>query len=99
MVTSVASLLSVWLAEAAEANPAEGSFGVDLAIWKWVIIIGAGAVAVTWLVRRISEVVVARKTRSIIEQVVGRDAALEKERGWDDLDDLDEPGGPSEPKS
>ena len=94
MAMSSPSLLSIWLAE---KSPAEGSFGVDLAIWKWVVIIGAGAVVVTWLVRRISEVVVARKTRSIIEQVVGRDAGGEKERGWDDLDDLDKPGGTPDP--
>jgi hypothetical protein len=94
------SLLSIWLADGAGKAPAEGSFSLDLAVWRWVVIIGVGAVVVIWLVRRVSEVVVARKTRNIIEQVVGRDAgeAGGADRGWDDVADLDQPGETPDPK-
>jgi hypothetical protein len=88
------------LAKAAEAAPTDGSFTIDLAIWKWVVIIGLGAVAAIWIVRRLSEVIVARKTRRIIEQVVGSQAggAGEEQPGWGDLDDLDDPGGSPDPE-
>jgi hypothetical protein len=86
--------LFVWLSDAGPVPPVEGSFGVDLAIWKWVVIIGAGAVVAIWLVRRIAEIVVTRKTSRIIEQVVGsKDAGADGQpQGWSDLDDLDGPG-------
>lgn len=91
MPASMTPLLAVWLTEAAEPLASESSFALDLAVWKWVVFIGAGAVVVTWVVRRVAEVVVARKTRNIIEQVVGKDAGG-PDQGWDEPDDQgDEP--------
>lgn len=97
MITT--TMLAALLAEAAQA-PAEGGFSIDLAIWKWVVIIGAGAIVIAWLVRRIAEVVVKRKTERIIERVVGPPAkgAGQEGAGWSDLDDLDGPAAPPDPK-
>lgn len=91
MPTSITSLLAVWLAETADPIVPGSDYGVDLTIWKWVVFIGVGAVVVGLIVRRLADVVVKRKTRNIIEQVVGRDAGG-ADGDWSDLDDLDDPG-------
>ena len=55
----------------ASSAPAPSSTGIDVSIWKWVIIIGVGAVVIFYAIWRISQIVVNRKTDSIIRDVVG----------------------------
>jgi hypothetical protein len=73
----------------AEAAPTPNT-GADWGIWKWVVIIGGGAIALIYLVRRISDVVVKKKTATMIREVVGDEAARDADAGWDDTQD---PGG------
>lgn len=54
--------------------PAPSSTSIDLAIWKWVIFIGVAAVIVFYAIKRISEIVVARKTDAMIRDVVGEES-------------------------
>jgi hypothetical protein len=58
----------------ASSPPAPSSAGIDVSIWKWVIIIGVAAVVVFYAIWRISQIVVNRKTNSIIRDVVGDNA-------------------------
>jgi hypothetical protein len=55
----------------ASSPPAPSSSGIDVSIWKWVIIIGVAAVVVFYAIWRISQIVVNRKTDSIIRDVLG----------------------------
>ncbi len=58
-------------------DPAPSSASIDLAYWKWVIIIGAVAVVVFYAIKRIADVVVKKKTDAMIRNVVGEDADTE----------------------
>jgi hypothetical protein len=58
----------------ASSPPAPSSAGIDVSIWKWVIIIGVAAIIVFYAIWRISQIVVNRKTESIIRDVVGDSA-------------------------
>ena len=42
---------------------------IELTLWIWVIIIGAGAVVAFWVTKRVSDVVVKRKTDQIVRDV------------------------------
>jgi ATP/ADP translocase len=44
--------------------------GIDVSIWKWVIIIGVSAIIIFYGIKRISEIVVKRKTDMMIRDVV-----------------------------
>ena len=55
------------------------SSGIDVSIWKWVIIIGVAAVIVFYAIWRVSQVVVNRKTNNIIRDVVGDNDTGNKE--------------------
>ena len=83
------TLASNLIATLAETAPTPDT-GADWGIWKWVLIIGGGAIVLIYLVRRISEVVVKKKTNDMIREVVGDDAARGADEGWDDSKD---PGG------
>ena len=52
-----------------EYAPKPTSSGVELGVWKWVIIIGATAIALFYVVKRISDVVVKKKTDDMIRSV------------------------------
>lgn len=86
----IVSLVNSALAQA--APPAEGSVEIELAVWKWVIIIGVAAVIIIYVVKRISEVVVKKKTDTMIRRVVGEEPASgeDGDAGWDDMKQLDE---------
>lgn len=56
-----------------EAAPAP-SMGIELVVWKWVIIISVVAVAALYVVKRIADVVVKRKTDAAIRSALGEDA-------------------------
>ena len=75
----------------AQATPPETSVEIELSVWKWVIIIGVAAIIIIYAVKRISEVVVKKKTDTMIKRVVGVDPAEKgEEEGWDDMKKLDE---------
>ena len=61
-----ASRLTIMLAEFA---PKPTSTGVELGVWKWVIIIGASAIAMFYVIKRIADVVVKKKTDDMIRSV------------------------------
>ncbi len=75
MTTRLATILSA-------SPPAPSSANLELSIWKWVIIIGIAAVVVFYIIKRVSEIVVDRKTDAMIRKVVG-------ENGNDDTDSKD----------
>jgi hypothetical protein len=58
----------------ASSPPEPSSSGIDVSIWKWVIIIGVAAIIVFYAIWRISQIVVNRKTNAIIRDVVGDSA-------------------------
>ena len=82
---NIASMIISVLAQAAPPAAPATSSPIELDVWKWVIIIGAGAVIILYAVKRIAEVVVKKKTDNMIHRVVGVDAGGEGE----DLDDLE----------
>jgi len=49
------------------------SVGLELSVWKYVVIIGAVAVIAIYVLKRISDVVVSKKTNDMIKRVVGDD--------------------------
>ncbi|MCP4196340.1 MAG: hypothetical protein GY762_04245 [Proteobacteria bacterium] len=63
----------------ASSPSAPSSSGIDVSIWKWVIIIGVAAVVLFYAIWRISQIVVNRKTNSIIRDVVGDSANKDDE--------------------
>ncbi len=67
MISIVAPLL-------AASDPAPSSTSISLEVWKWVIIIGVAAVIVFYVIKRVADVVVKRKTAAMIRDVVGEDA-------------------------
>ena len=84
-------LNSPWISILAQAAPPpETSVEIELSVWKWVIIIGVAAIIIIYAVKRISEVVVKKKTDTMIKRVVGVDPAKDEEAGWDDMKQLDE---------
>jgi hypothetical protein len=83
----IAPLIST-LAQA--TPPPETSVEIELSVWKWVIIIGVSAIIIIYAVKRISEVVVKKKTDTMIRRVVGEEAAKGEDAGWDDMKKLDE---------
>lgn len=91
----MSSLNTILFATLAQAAPPEGSVEIELSVWKWVIIIGVSAIIIIYAVKRISEIVVKKKTDTMIRRVVGVDPAKEGEAGWDDMKKLDEDLGES----
>ena len=55
------------------------STSIDVSIWKWVIVIGVVAVIIFYGIKRISDIVVKKKTDTMIREV-----ADEKENDKDD---------------
>ncbi len=53
-----------------EAAPAP-SAGIELVVWKWVVIISVVAVVTLYVVKRIADVVVKRKTDAAIREALG----------------------------
>lgn len=84
----IVSLVSATLAQA--APPAETSVEIELSVWKWVIIIGVAAIIIIYVIKRVSEVVVKKKTDTMIRRVVGEEPAQGADSGWDDMKQLDE---------
>ena len=77
-------------AKAAEAvRPTEVASSLELSVWKWVIIIGVGAVVIFFFIRKFSEIVVKKKTELMIQQVVGDDAQVDDGGDWQDPDVTD----------
>ncbi|MCP4599132.1 MAG: hypothetical protein GY847_01100 [Proteobacteria bacterium] len=56
-------------------DPAPSSTNINLAVWRWVIIIGIAAVVIFYVIKRVSDIVVKKKTDAIIRDVVGDDAS------------------------
>ena len=80
------NIASMIISVLASADPAPAtSSPIELDVWKWVIIIGAGAIIILYAVKRIADVVVNKRTDDMIRKVVGKDAAGES----GDLDDLE----------
>jgi hypothetical protein len=48
--------------------PSPAASGFEFGIWRWVIIIGVGAVVLFYAIKRISDVLVNRKTDLIIRE-------------------------------
>ena len=63
----------------ASSQSAPPPSGIDVSIWKWVIIIGVATVTIVYAVWRISQVVVNKKTDNISRDVVGDDDPGESE--------------------
>ena len=57
------SVATVWTASG------QPSAGIEVGIWKWVIIMGVGAVIVFYTIKRIADFVTDRKTDAMIQQV------------------------------
>jgi len=55
------------------------SQGINSVIWQWLIIISVGAFVIIYAIKRISDVVVARKTQAMIRDVVGDEENVESE--------------------
>ncbi len=72
MTISLATILS-------SSPPAPSSGNLELSMWKWVIIIGVAAVVIFYIIKRVSEIVVDRKTETIIREVVGENGDNEKD--------------------
>ena len=45
------------------------SSGIDVSIWKWVIVIGVTAVVIFWGIKRVADIVVNKKTDEMIRNV------------------------------
>ncbi|MFO8071685.1 MAG: hypothetical protein R6V85_07395 [Polyangia bacterium] len=76
-------------AAVAAETASEHDVSIELTVWKWVIISGVVAVAIIYAVKRISEVVVKRKTDGIIRRVVGGGDEGEGSEELEDLEKLD----------
>jgi len=86
---SISSLM-ISVALQAEANSpvaGETSTSIDLTVWKYVIIIGLSAITILYIVKRVSEIVVKKKTETMIREVVGEEASRGED--WEDFDKLD----------
>ena len=86
---NIASMIMSVLAQAEPPAVPATSSPIELDVWKWVIIIGAGAVIVFYAVKRIADVVTRKKTDNMIRRVVGKDAAGES-GDCDDLEKMNE---------
>ena len=77
------------------AQPVAPGGTIELVIWKWVVIIGIGAVMILYLVKRLAEVAVKKKTDTMIRDVVGKDALDEDSDNLESVEeinkDLDKP--------
>jgi len=65
----------------ADVAPAPASSGFQFGVWRWVVIIGVGAVIVIYAIHRISVLVARQKTARLIDDVVGREEAASN-TGW-----------------
>ena len=45
------------------------SDSVEMTVWKWVIMIGGGAIVAFWVIKRIAEVVTKRRTEAMVREV------------------------------
>lgn len=45
------------------------STSIDFAYWKWVVLVGVAAVVVFYVLKRVADVVVDRKTDKLIREV------------------------------
>ena len=73
----VSSMMAIFC----KPGPKAPSSSIDVSIWKWVIVIGVVAVILFWGIKRISDIVVKKKTASMIRDVVDN-----KTDGAEDID-------------
>ena len=73
--------LSILAQAASEPSPQNVEF--ELAIWKWVVIISAGAFVLIFAVKRFADLAAKKKTAAMIETVVGTEDA-QNVSGWKD---------------
>jgi hypothetical protein len=92
-IDNIASLL---LAQQ-EKSPSPTDVGFELAIWKWVVIIAAGAFAMIFVVKRIGDIVAKKRTDRMIESVVGTGESHKNTEWVDDDDGEDEEEKPTAP--
>ena len=45
------------------------SQSVELTVWKWVILIGGGAIVAFWVIKRVAEIVTKQKTDAMVRKV------------------------------
>ena len=87
------SIFTVALSVIAQAKPEPAPASnspIELAVWKWVVIIGIAAIIILYAVKRISEVVVKKKTDEMIRTVVGEDAKpSDGSEDWEDFEEMD----------
>jgi hypothetical protein len=81
---------SLFSAAAQVAPPADTNVEIELSVWKWVIIVGVAAIIIIYAIKRISEVVVKKKTDTMIRRVVGQAPSEEDEAGWEEVKKLDD---------
>ena len=82
--------LAIMILAQQEVEPSPTSVGFELAIWKWVVIIAAGAFVVIFALKRIGDIVAKKRTESMIESVVGKDEAQKSTEWIEDDEDDDE---------
>lgn len=63
-MNTISSLSAFFQAQAPKA-----SSSIDVSIWKWVIIVGVTAVIIFYGIKRVSDIVVKRKTDMMIRSV------------------------------
>ncbi|MBN2341377.1 MAG: hypothetical protein JXX29_08270 [Deltaproteobacteria bacterium] len=67
---NIINLASMLLAQQ-NVKPSPTNVGFELEIWKWVVIIAAGAFVAIFAIKRIGDIVAKKRTESMIENVVG----------------------------
>lgn len=72
-----------------EVAPSPTNVGFELEIWKWVVIIAAGAFVLIFVLKRIGDIVAKKRTEAMIENVVGQGES-QKNTDWVDEDDAEE---------
>ena len=55
--------------------PAGAGGSIELTLWKWVVIIGAGAIVAFWVIKRFSEIFIKHKTDALVRSVGEADDA------------------------
>lgn len=70
---TISSLTAFLLAQASNTQSS-----IDVTVWKWVIIIGVTAIIVFYGIKRVSDIVVKKKTEELIRSVGDDDENGEK---------------------
>lgn len=72
-----------------DVKPSPTNVGFELEIWKWVVVIAVVAFVIIFLLKRIGDIVTKKRTKSMIDSVVG-EGESQKVTGWMDDDEEDE---------